>query len=423
MAGPAIRVENLGKRYFLKSGGASLTFREELSSLLRRRSRLERAEFWAVKDVSFELAPGESLGVIGPNGSGKSTLFKMLSRIVTPTRGRIEVSGRVGTLLEVGTGFHPELSGRENIYLNSAILGIPQSQVRKKFDEIVDFAGVDRFLDTPVKHYSSGMYVRLAFSVAAHLETEILLVDEVLAVGDFEFQKKCLARMEAIESEGRTLLFVSHSMEAIRRICKRAILLDGGRVAADGPSYEVCDLYLGRGERMSAVREWSAAEAPGDDVVRLRRVAVCDESDRPLRAFDVRTPIAVEIVYDLLQPGHHVSASFALHNEEALCVLSAGDFTRERVSAQDISFTGTRVSRCVIPANLLSEGLYTLHVAMIDVLDRGMVHATAGDIVMFHVSPAGEGEESSSRGIYTGPMGGLIRPLLPWETADRPLSS
>jgi lipopolysaccharide transport system ATP-binding protein len=243
-----IRVENLSKRYVLRHEGRSDTLRDAIAKGVRGLWRgaqdpASREEFWALRDVNLEVNAGEVVGIIGRNGAGKSTLLKILSRITEPTTGRVTLRGRVASLLEVGTGFHPELSGRENIFLNGAILGMSRAEIREKFDEIVAFAEVERFLDTPVKHYSSGMYVRLAFAVAAHLEPEILIVDEVLAVGDHEFQRKCLGRMEAVSRSGRTILFVSHNLESLRAICTKGVLLDSGRVTATGTISDVIGKY------------------------------------------------------------------------------------------------------------------------------------------------------------------------------------
>jgi lipopolysaccharide transport system ATP-binding protein len=249
----AIRVENLSKKYILRhqAGGRSryVALRDVLAhkaKSLFQKNRVDagREEFWALKDVSFEIQQGEAVGIIGRNGAGKSTLLKLLSRITKPTKGRIEIEGRVASLLEVGTGFHPELTGRENIFLNGAILGMHRAEIRKKFDEIVAFAEVEKFLDTPVKHFSSGMYMRLAFAVAAHLEPEILVVDEVLAVGDAAFQKKCLGKMQDVSRGGRTVLFVSHNMGAVTSLCRKGIWLDKGRVARVGQAREIVDQYL-----------------------------------------------------------------------------------------------------------------------------------------------------------------------------------
>ena len=248
MSAPAIRVERLGKMYRIGERQPYSSLRETITSAVRGRlrggGRTPREAIWALRDVSFEVAPGEVIGIIGRNGAGKSTLLKILARITDPTEGRVEVRGRVGSLLEVGTGFHMELTGRENIYLNGAILGMRRAEIERKFDEIVEFAEVERFIDTPVKHFSTGMYLRLAFAVAAHLETEILLVDEVLAVGDAEFQERCLERIEGFRRQGKTLLVVSHDMGLVRRFCRRALRLDHGRLVADGGVEEVTGAYV-----------------------------------------------------------------------------------------------------------------------------------------------------------------------------------
>ena len=256
----AIRVENLSKQFHIGAIQKNRNFREALvdgvtapfrRTINRLRGQAKGAELdetiWALKDVSFELRNGETIGIIGGNGAGKSTLLKIISRITEPTEGFAEIHGRIGSLLEVGTGFHPELTGRENTYLNGAILGMKKAEIKRKFDEIVSFSGIDKFIDTPVKHYSSGMYLRLAFAVAAHLEPEILIVDEVLAVGDARFQKKCLDKMQDISQKGRSIVFVSHNMLAITQLCERAILLDNGRVVQEGPSHEVVRSYLNVG--------------------------------------------------------------------------------------------------------------------------------------------------------------------------------
>nr|MBA3737255.1 ABC transporter ATP-binding protein [Actinomycetota bacterium] len=274
----AIRAENIGKRYRIGATQGVARYRSlrediaELASRRRSKARGGQKDLWALKDVSLEIRAGETVGIIGRNGAGKSTLLKILARITPPTSGRGETVGRVGSLLEVGTGFHWELTGRENIQLSAAIMGMRRHEALARFDEIVAFSGLEKFLDTPVKRYSSGMYMRLAFSVAAHLEPEILLVDEVLAVGDAAFQKKCLGRMEELSGTGRTVLFVSHSMPSVLRLCPRVILLDGGHVTADGNSSAVVEEYMGRGSG-GAEREWpDRAAAPGDDRVRLASV-------------------------------------------------------------------------------------------------------------------------------------------------------
>lgn len=286
---PAIRIEQLSKRYRLGSGppgGRTLpeaitdTTRQLVRRLLGRSQPRPQppTEFWALRDVSFEVDPGEVVGIIGRNGAGKSTLLKVLSRIVAPTAGRVEVRGRLGSLLEVGTGFHPELTGRENVYLNGSILGMTRREVARKFDAIVAFAGVEEFLDTPVKRYSSGMYVRLAFAVAAHLEPEILIVDEVLAVGDAAFQKKCLDAMRTVASSGRTVLVVSHQLDVINRLCRRAVWLDRGQVKGIGPAAELVAAYLGGagGATQTGVPvDLAEVSRSGTGAARFTRLAIC----------------------------------------------------------------------------------------------------------------------------------------------------
>ncbi len=322
----AIRVERLGKRYHLGRREAYRTLRE---SLVRGAGRLARAGrrspddpadeiHWALRDVSFTVPQGDAIAIIGRNGAGKSTLLKILSRIVEPTEGEIRLRGRVGSLLEVGTGFHPELSGRENIYLNGAILGMRKAEIASKFDAIVAFAEVERFLDTPVKRYSSGMYVRLAFAVAAHMETEVLLVDEVLAVGDTRFQKKCLGRMGEIGRQGRTVLFVSHSMAAVQSLCRRGIVLDGGRLDYDGPVESAVERYL-RGDRLRAsfVDLGDVAGRGGSGDVRITSFRIEDPSGQPSSAIPNGRACTFVLGYRAVDPTakiDHVAATITVRN-------------------------------------------------------------------------------------------------------------
>jgi ABC-2 type transport system ATP-binding protein/lipopolysaccharide transport system ATP-binding protein len=301
--GAAIVAETLGKRYVLGEGGHTyVTLRETLSRRLRRREpeRADNArEIWALRDVDLEIEEGDVMGIVGRNGAGKTTLLKTVARIVVPTTGVVRVRGRVGALLEVGTGFHPELTGRENVYLNGVILGMTRREVRRCFDEIVEFAGVERFLDTPLKRYSSGMYLRLAFSVAAHIDPDVMIVDEVLAVGDAEFQRRCLERMSELGREGRTVLFVSHDTGAVGRLCRRAIWLDGGRVQDDGDAHEVIDRYLGtvvnRGERVEVPL---SVNSP----VRALSVALVDESGNPVDRLRRDERLRFDIKFGLTDP-------------------------------------------------------------------------------------------------------------------------
>ncbi len=316
MSSPIIRVENLGKRYIIGHQRSSYEgFRHVVEGAIRSplkwlRSRAEdraqqREEFWALQDVSVEVKQGEVVGVIGRNGAGKSTLLKILSRITEPTKGRIEIEGRVASLLEVGTGFHPELTGRENVFLNGAILGMSRLEIKSKFDEIIAFAEIEKFLDTPVKRYSSGMYVRLAFAVAAHLEPEILVIDEVLAVGDAQFQKKCLGKMEEVaQQHGRTVLFVSHNLAAVRALCQTGIYLERGRLAYHGPVATALDRYLrGNGSEMltgilsdSHPRLYSTGDA------KVRRAQIIDSEDQPLLAVTTGDSIDILVEYEVIKP-------------------------------------------------------------------------------------------------------------------------
>jgi len=427
----AIRLEDLSKQYYI--GGKQepyKTLRETLANSLvspfRRAAELMRGQarravalnetIWALRDVCCEIKRGEVVGIIGRNGAGKSTLLKILSRITEPTRGYAEIRGRVGSLLEVGTGFHPELTGRENIYLNGAILGMKQAEIKRKFDEIVAFAEVERFIDTPLKHYSSGMYLRLAFAVAAHLDPEILMVDEVLAVGDARFQKKCLDKMQDVGQQGRTVLFVSHNMPAITRLCGRVILLDEGRLLKDGPAHQVVSAYLNSGFGTTAAREWpNPAKAPGGEVARLRAIRVRTEGSWITDVVDIRRPVDIEMEYEVLQSGYMLMPHFQSYNEEGVHVFSAHDLDpawRQRPRSR-----GCWVSTVRIPGNLLSEGTMFIG-AGLETVDPVIHQFYEPDAVAFQVVDSLDGD--SARGDYAGHMGGVVRPLLQWNTRFSP---
>jgi len=416
----AIQAANLSKRYAL-NGSRHDSFKDLVAHALqgrfgRKPSGGERNSFWALQDASFEVKQGEVVGIIGQNGAGKSTLLKVLARITRPTGGRAVIYGRMSSLLEVGTGFHPELSGRDNIYLSGTILGMKKTEIDSKFDEIVAFAEIEKFLDTPVKHYSSGMYVRLAFAVAAHLEPEILIIDEVLAVGDARFQKKCLNKMQDVGKHGRTVLFVSHSMPAITRLCERAILLHEGRVVHDGPSHEVVRTYLGSGFGSSAHRQWSdPSKAPGGDVARLSAVRVMGGDGRTTDAVDIRRPFKIEMEYEVLKSGYVLSPHYHLVNDAGELIFITQDLDpqwRRRPRP-----TGLYRSYVEIPENLLTEGTVFVGCYCIT-LSPDTLQFSAPDVVAFQVIDSLDGD--SARGDYTGPMPGVVRPLLKWSTTLDP---
>jgi lipopolysaccharide transport system ATP-binding protein len=427
MSDIAIRVENLGKRYYIgKRQKQYGTLRDNLADAFmapfRRAGKLLHGQatgaaeldetIWALRDVSFQVKRGEVIGIIGRNGAGKSTLLKIISRITEPTEGCVDIHGRVGSLLEVGTGFHHELTGRENIYLNGAILGMKRGEIERKFDEIVDFAEVDKFIDTPVKHYSSGMYLRLAFAVAAHLEPEILLVDEVLAVGDIRFQKKCLNKMEDVGQQGRTVLFVSHSMPAITRLCERAVLLDDGRLAQDGRSHQVIGAYLNSGEGTIAAREWpDPAGAPGGNVARLRAVRVRTQDGQITDAVDIRQPVGIEMEYEVLKPGCVLLPHYNLYNEQG--VLAFQTLDQDAAWRRRPRPAGRYVSTSWIPGNFLAEGTMYVAVALVT-LNPVILQYFERDAVTFQVVDSFDGD--SARGDWAGPMRGAVRPLLKWST-------
>jgi len=323
-------------------------------------------EVWALKDVNFEVRRGEALGIIGRNGAGKSTLLKILSRITEPSTGRVTIKGRVASLLEVGTGFHPELTGRENIYLNGTILGMTRAEIKRKFDEIVAFAEVEKYLDTPVKRYSSGMYVRLAFAVAAHLEPEILVVDEVLAVGDAEFQKKCLGKMGAVAKAGRTVLFVSHNMTAISSLCEQAILLSKGRIAMQGEVQSVTSKYFQTSLASFTERMWTDANlAPGNEFVRILGITLKSVENEQINYITTETPFILQVVYENLQENSCLNLSIHLFNEIGIKVFNS--FPEAGSLGYGLSFPKCKLrTDCLIPGNFLNDGRYSLELHVVE---------------------------------------------------------
>lgn len=366
---------------------------------------------WALRNIDLEVLQGEVLGIIGANGAGKSTLLKILSRVTAPTSGLIKMNGRVASMLEVGTGFHPELTGRENIYLNGAILGMPPSEIDRKFDEIVEFSGVEKFINTPVKRYSSGMYVRLAFAVAAHLEPEILVVDEVLAVGDLEFQKKCLGKMKGVARGGRTVLFVSHNMTAIANLCQRAVLLDKGKIAKLGAVDDVIAKYIQFGVRLGTQIEWPSDDAPGNDVARLVRVSVEGETKGSDGIFDIRRPVKIDVEYDVLTPGIWFSPAVLLKNDMGVVIFNSAE---EIIPDWENPFPekGRYHSICTIPGNLLADGAFIVNVTLWGFGRPPQKGVVVEDALRFQILDSLEGD--SVRGKTAGKYPGVIRPKLIW---------
>ena len=429
MSKPIIEVKNISKRYKLgqtHSGGTAPTFykyktmRDLLAGLMKsilykqRKAIKESIDsyIWALKDINFSVVPQEMIGIVGKNGAGKTTLLKTLSQITDPTDGEIRLKGRVASLLEVGTGFHPELTGKENIFLNGSILGMRRKEIKKKFDEIVAFAGVEKFIDTPVKRYSTGMYVRLAFAVAAHLDVEILLVDEVLAVGDFEFRKKCLSKMESVAKEGKTILFVSHNMSAIKKFCKRTILLEGGRIIADGATSDVLNRYLSSGIEKHGEITWSGDKrSPGNDILRLQAVRVKNAQGQVCSDFNIQEPLFLEVEFRVLIQGHNLQESFFIYSEDGQLVFYTAN-NRDPDWNYSKRGIGLYTSTCKIPGDFLNEGVFIVTMGIST--HPSICHALVRNIISFRIYDPGSG---GVRGNYVREWpGGLIRPLLKWNT-------
>ena len=427
MSDIAIKVNNLSKRYRIGlkeelhdtlTGKISSIIKSPFSNF-KRLQKLSRFSnngekddiIWAIKDISFEVKQGEVLGIIGKNGAGKSTLLKILSRITEPTSGKAKINGQVASLLEVGTGFHGELTGKENVFLNGAIMGMTKTEIDRKFKEILDFSGVDKFIDTPVKRYSSGMKVRLAFSVAAFLEPEILLIDEVLAVGDNEFQKKCLGKMDDVAKKGRTVLFVSHSMPSILRLCSRVILIDNGEIKKDDRANKVVYEYLKRDTNKTAKMEWENIESvPGNEFTRLLSVRMVDENEQYCETYDIRKQIGVEINFEILNNQHPIIPHIILFNDKYNRLFNAIDTNPCWESKRKI---GTFRSIAWIPGNLLSEGGMLVDVLLVTFSPKNtMRHVHEEKVVSFDVVDYAEGD--TARGTFKGHWDGAVRPLLKW---------
>ncbi len=427
-----IKAENLGKKYVIghqAERGGYTALRDVLvqnaRTLWSRTKDLAMGkpiiqgdtleEVWALKDVNFEIKRGEAVGIIGRNGAGKSTLLKVLSRITEPTTGRVTIKGRVASLLEVGTGFHPELTGRENIYLNGTILGMTRVEIKQKFDEIVAFAEVEKYLDTPVKRYSSGMYVRLAFAVAAHLEPEILVVDEVLAVGDAAFQKKCLGKMGDVAQQGRTVLFVSHNMAAINKLCHKTILLNEGRLEILDQSETVISRYLQNGITAQGERSWAYNGTAFDErkfQLRVIRIKDYQEQEYPTASVDVRRSFYIEIEYDVLQAISIFRVAIKIIAADGTVVFTSSDSSSDDWEEMH-RLPGRYLSRCEIPGSFLNEGAYSITIsADIPFIEILTVEENA---LNFYVEQTG-----GVSGRYPERWPGVVCPQLKWNIESVP---
>ena len=419
MSDYAIRVDKLSKLYRIGKLKSHQNGRNSISrifvspfnylfSTLREPSPDEI--LWALKEVSFDVKHGEAIGIIGHNGAGKSTLLKILSRITEPTSGIAFINGRVGSLLEVGTGFHPELTGRENIYLNGAILGMKKAEIDRKFDEIVAFAEIEKFIDTPVKRYSSGMYVRLAFAVAAHLEPEIMMVDEVLAVGDAAFQKKCLGKMGDVAKEGRTILFVSHNMVAIQSLCGRVIWLNNGKIVEEGQTSQVISDYLKTSFSAQTEQAWDdIASAPGNDAVRLHRVCVRPDNGSSSDNITMQTPVVIEAEYWNLVPDARLHITLHLYTEQQIIAFTTGSFQTDLKWRGQPFPKGLFRSVCRIPGSFLNSGAYRVLLLVVQNMDT--VIYLHEDVVSFDVL-----DLYKRPGAWFGKEPGIVQPLLEWRT-------
>ena len=411
---PAIEIRNLGKQYKLTSTEPYIALRDVITQGVKNifsGGKKTTEKFWALQDINLDIMPGERVGIIGRNGAGKSTLLKIISRITPPTTGEAIIRGRVGSLLEVGTGFHPELTGRENIYLNGSILGLKRSEINNHLDEIIDFSGVEKFIDTPLKRYSSGMQMRLAFSVAAHLQSEILLIDEVLAVGDMEFQKKCIGKMEEVSiSEGRTILFVSHNMDSIRKFCPTTILLNQGKLVSRGNTEKTITEYISKHLAINAEKCWPNGVLSYDQNIRLNKVWVHNTKNDVLARFDTTEDIGLSAEYEVLKGDISFTHGINVHNQENVNIFNSHDVAFAQITNRKTK--GVYQSTVWIPGNLLPEGIFSISYALfhpnpLDVL----IHEH--NIVSFEIFT--DFNKSTARGNYADEFPGIVRPLLKWE--------
>ena len=410
---PVIEIKQLGKKYRIRHNESYLALRDVISNSIKNvfnPGNEKKEDFWALQDINLQIQQGDRIGIIGKNGAGKSTLLKILSRVTWPTTGEAIIRGRLASLLEVGTGFHPELTGRENIYLNGSILGLKKTEIQKQFDAIVDFSGVEKFLDTPLKHYSSGMQLRLAFAVAAHLDPEVLLIDEVLAVGDMEFQKKCLGKMEEVSKQhGRTILFVSHNLNYISSLCNKGVLLDKGKVIHEGSTAETINRYVTQITNRSSAYVWEG-ERPGNNFVKLHSLRVVDKLMNTTESFRVSQDIGIEMKYEVLESTEVLWLGHNIHNEHGVNIFDTHSVNTEYYKKPHPK--GLYTSVAWIPGNFLNIGSYSLSSAIFNHL-KNIIHFQEHDVLSFTVHEALD--EETARGLSGGDFPGIVRPLLKWE--------
>ena len=408
-----ITVENISKQYIIdhKRGKGSSGIRDAITHTVKGwfagpkedTDELTHEEFWALRDVNFTVEQGDRVGIVGHNGAGKSTLLKILSKIIEPTNGSVKIRGRVASLLEVGTGFHPELTGRENIFLNGSLLGMRKDEIKQSFDEIVAFAGVERFLDTPVKRYSSGMYVRLGFAISAHLNPEIMIVDEVLAVGDAEFQKKSLGKMRDNSASGRTILFVSHNLTAVQALCNKTLYFEKGQLIEQGETNQVIASYLSKVARTRLRRQWDTPEeAPGNDLVRVHRMELIPEYPDNLTHIDVRTPMRVQFEFWNMMDRANLNLSLHLYSLTGECIFNVG-------STSQAYGKGLIQGECIIPGYFLNDGTYTISVMIVKDTVTPLYNMEEG--ITFDVEDYREGVA------WYGKWPGYVRPQFPFRVA------
>jgi lipopolysaccharide transport system ATP-binding protein len=411
-----IQVENISKVYSL----GTITTRSLKDDLSRYVAKLKGKEaeyysalneqelIWSLRDISFNVSRGDVLGIIGKNGAGKSTLLKILSRVTAPTTGEIKIKGRVASLLEVGTGFHPELTGKENIFLNGAILGMSKKEIKSKFDEIVEFSGVERFINTPVKRYSSGMYVRLAFAVAAHLDPEILIVDEVLAVGDADFQKKCLGKMQDVSSQGRTVLFVSHNVSAVKNLCTKGLFLEKGKIVPSSSLEQAIELYFGTKTYDSYQKEWNGEAKPGNSSLKVNRVALADVSGKIPDIINISKDLMLNIEFEVIKDNTIPIFSFGVFHANSELVFGSLSNVEKEYGSKKYG-PGRYTISCTIPGNTLNNGRFFITI-------NGYSSNYSDHFVMDSPLSFESHDDGNLAGDYKGSFGGYIRPLLKWET-------